>query len=460
MKLPSLLKFFGTSKGLLLLGFGLSFIHLFWYGSVWTAWMALICYIPFILWLRDYSKRPFIAGLTFGFWYAQVNAFWLGQFVGKWTGSLPVAAFVVLFVGFGWGCFFGLGSWALKASEPNSWKILLIAVFPIAVAARFFLPELEFPLSPIGEPLIVYPVMADVAKVISPIGYGAAHLVEVLILLGMAICFWGRTEKRAFNQKVVAGVGILAIVISQFFRDDFPAPKQKIALGQLGFDMAYGDAGSEPIKVNQAVTDLQAQAIAKKADLLILPEAVTHFGNTPYTPFTLTKELPILFGAQHGYKPTYQSAWLWDGSGFQHTDKINLVLFGEYVPFRKIIPYPSSFNLPGGDLLPGKERTLLTLRDGTKIGAMVCYESFFTGASYDLKQKGAEWLAITSLDDWYIGTAAIPRLMMAARWRAVEARKWVFRVGSLGKTMIIDPRGRIRAELPVGDRRLLMLEEL
>lgn len=421
--------------------------------------MALICYAPFLVWLRDYSKRPWVAGLTFGLWYGLMNVTWLGQFVGRWTSSVFVGVFVVAFIGAAWGSLYGLGCWGLKAARTDSWKIVLLLSLPVMTWVRHNLPQLEFPFAPFGEPLVVYPYTAQVGKLLWPMGYGGSHLLEFwLLAVTILVVFAPDIVRRGrYFVSVLAGCVLL---ISLYPGKEPELPKTKIALGQLGFDMAYGDASMKPYQVGEAVTQLSAEARQKNAELLILPESVTQFIDNPVVPFPLTPDLPILFGAQHGFKPSYQAAYLWDGNGFQHTDKVSLVVFGEYVPFRGIIPYPKGFQLPSGDLAPGTERHLIKLPNGTSIGPMICFESLFTGASSSFSGMGADVLAIMSLDDWYVGTNAIPRLAIAARWRAIETRKWVFRVGSLGKTMIIDPKGRVRAELPVGPRRLLMLEEL
>ncbi len=449
-KRPVILNWFGTSQGLLSLGFGLTFIHLFWYGSVWTAWLALVCYAPFLAWLRLYSKRPFLAGWTFGLWYAVLNNYWLGQFIGKWTQSVFIGGLAVFIVGAVWGVFHGASAVVAKKFLGSSGLKGVIApvVLWLPDLLRSYIPEFAYPFTPLGEPLVVYSI---------PIVFAPhCYLVSLIICAFSAYCCGGQRESNPlFKSIVFCGLVVLGMALS-------PGPKttpvsSRIALGQLGFDLAYTEDGLKPFKIREAANDLIRQARAQKADVLILPEAVAAFATTPNTAFDLPPDMPVLFGAQRGTGPRYQSAYLWDTKGFQYTDKTRLVVFGEYVPLRGIIPYPAGFQLPSGDLAEG-EAKLLTLPNGLKIGTMICFESLFPGAARNLKNLDADVLSIISLDDWYMGTSAIPRLEIAARWRAVETGKWIFRVGSLGKTMVIDPKGRIRAELPTGERKLLVYE--
>jgi apolipoprotein N-acyltransferase len=452
-----------TAHRLLIAGFALTFIHLFWYGSVWTAWLALVCYAPFLAWLRLYSKRPFLAGWVFGLWYAILNNYWLGQFISKWTQSVFIGGLAVFTVGAVWGSFYGVGTWASKVAfekyDSKPALRLLVLLLPLMDFLRQTIPEFQYPFTTFGEPLVVYPWVGQYAHTITSGEFSDLYVGSFfLYLLNVWISL---PRKKPDIGVVLMGFVIFGLpALTATFRLMTPPSTKtptKVALGQLGFDLAYTEDGLKPFKIREAANDLIRQARAQKADVLILPEAVAAFATTPNTAFDLPPDLPVLFGAQRGPSPRYQSAYLWDTKGFQFTDKTRLVVFGEYVPLRGIIPYPAGFQLPAGDLAEG-EAKLLRLPNGLKIGTMICFESLFPGAGRNLKNLEPDILSIISLDDWYMGTSAIPRLEIAARWRAVETGKWIFRVGSLGKTMVIDPQGRVRAELPTGERKLLVFQ--
>lgn len=450
-----------TSLRILALGFGLTFIHLFWYGSPWTAWLGLVCYAPFLYWLREYSKRPFVAGLTFGYFYALMNTYWLGQFVGRWTSSILISIFVIFIVGSVWGSFYGLACWLRTKISLFQMNLVFGLVLYLIEMVRMNLPQLEFPFCPIGEPLIAYPILA---KALISAQFACAFTLifnSWIALLAMANHKKLWSEIKPALPKIAGYFAFLFVTVfalGSLFGDRKVKPLGvRVALGQLGTDLAYGDERTEPFRIQQAADDLTQQAIREKADLLILPEGIASFRTTPYTPFSLLPNMPVLFGAQRGTGPRYQSAFLWNGHAFSYTDKNRLVVFGEYVPFRGIIPYPAGFQLPTGDMIAGSTRRLLEVKPGVTVGALICFESLFPSAAHDYDAMGANFLAIMSLDDWYVGTNAIPRLQIAARWRAVETKRWIVRVGSLGKTMVIAPDGSVVSELPVGGRRLLVV---
>lgn len=67
-------------------------------------------------------------------------------------------------------------------------------------------------------------------------------------------------------------------------------------------------------------------------------------------------------------------------------------------------------------------------------------------------------LAVMSIDDWYMGTAAPAQLREGTIWRAVETGLPTVRSASLGSTMAVNGRGDVLAELPIGQRDALIVD--
>ena len=140
------------------------------------------------------------------------------------------------------------------------------------------------------------------------------------------------------------------------------------------------------------------------------------------------------------------SFFLPDGSYAGRYDKIHLVPFGEYTPYKQIFFFAGSL-LDQLVLVPGSERRLFSV-NGRRFGVFICYESIFGDEVREFALHGAHVLVNLSDDGWYGDTSAPWEHLDMARMRAIENRRWVLRDTNTGLTASIDPQGRIVAVLP------------
>jgi apolipoprotein N-acyltransferase len=141
-----------------------------------------------------------------------------------------------------------------------------------------------------------------------------------------------------------------------------------------------------------------------------------------------------------------------DGSLGLRYDKIHLVPFGEYVPFKHLLSFAGKITKDVGDFTPGRERTIFEL-DGHKVGVFICYESVFPDEIRLFPKRGAEVLINISNDGWYGESGAPGQHLNMARMRAIENDRWVLRATNTGITAAIDPFGRLVDEAPRNVRR-------
>jgi len=134
------------------------------------------------------------------------------------------------------------------------------------------------------------------------------------------------------------------------------------------------------------------------------------------------------------------------GSPLTRYDKVNLVPFGEFVPwpFNYVAGKVSS---EVGDFEAG-HRVVVSQVGKHQIGAFICYESVFPGFVRKFAAGGAEVLFNLSNDGWFGHSAARLQHLNIVRMRAAENRRWILRSTNDGITAVIDPAGRIRGNLP------------
>jgi apolipoprotein N-acyltransferase len=127
-------------------------------------------------------------------------------------------------------------------------------------------------------------------------------------------------------------------------------------------------------------------------------------------------------------------------------DKMHLVPFGEYVPFKRVFGFADGLTQEVGDFSAGTSRA--PLQAGSKLGVFICYESIFPDEIRQLAANGAEVLVNISNDGWYGDSGAYAQHLKQVRMRAVENDRWVLRDTNTGVTAAIDPYGRVVSTIP------------
>ncbi len=127
-------------------------------------------------------------------------------------------------------------------------------------------------------------------------------------------------------------------------------------------------------------------------------------------------------------------------------DKMHLVPFGEYVPFKRVFGFAGGLTQEVGDFSPGTSRA--PLQAGGKLGVFICYESIFPDEIRQLAANGAQVFVNISNDGWYGDSGAYAQHLKQARMRAVENDRWLLRDTNTGVTASIDPYGRVVSSLP------------
>jgi apolipoprotein N-acyltransferase len=142
------------------------------------------------------------------------------------------------------------------------------------------------------------------------------------------------------------------------------------------------------------------------------------------------------------------------GNWTSRYDKIHLVPFGEYVPFKRLFAFAGGLTKEVGDFSAGASRAPLQA-DGAKLGVFICYESIFPDEVRQFAAQGAQVLVNISNDGWYGDSGAYAQHLKQARMRAVENDRWLLRDTNTGVTAFIDPLGRITATIPRKTRAVL-----
>ena len=185
-------------------------------------------------------------------------------------------------------------------------------------------------------------------------------------------------------------------------------------------------------------TAMSALARAAQAPIIV--------GNTGFEPSTTARSGYTLYNRASFVTP--------EGAFAGHYDKMHLVPFGEYVPYKEFFFFAKSLLNEVGLFEPGAQRTVFAT-GGHTYGIFICYESIFGDEIRHLTQQGSDVLINISNDGWYGDTSAAWQHLNMVRMRAIENHRWILRATNTGVTAAINPFGRVTAAAPRHQRTSL-----
>ena len=181
--------------------------------------------------------------------------------------------------------------------------------------------------------------------------------------------------------------------------------------------------------------------------------------------------------ADDGTVRIYNSLHAVDETGtiIETYDKAHLVPFGEYVPYRSVLPL-DWLNVGGGGFSPGPGLRTLDLPGLPPFSPLICYEIIFPGAvtaeglrpvvlrtllasvfsdtgnSSPIRPK---WLLNLTNDAWFGASFGPHQHLAIARLRGIEEGLPVIRSANTGISVAFDPYGRELGRIGIGVRGIL-----
>jgi apolipoprotein N-acyltransferase len=147
-----------------------------------------------------------------------------------------------------------------------------------------------------------------------------------------------------------------------------------------------------------------------------------------------------------------------DGTIVGSYDKVHLVPFGEYVPgwvdgLIRSVGLHQFVHIPGG-FEPAAHRGQFRVPGLPPVAATICYEAIFPGDVLPDGPRPDVLLNVTN-DGWFGQTAGPYQHFAQARLRAVEEGLPLVRAANTGISAVVDPYGRVIAQLPLGAEGVL-----
>jgi len=458
----------------------------------WRTFFAWLAFVPLFCGLlsRENLSHPrallrgALAAYLMGFLWFLGNCYWIYQTMLYFGGLPPVISAAILVA---YSMVLGLYFAALGLLLTATAKTFRSAHYAL-VAAPFFWVALELlsaRLTKVPWDLLGYS-QVDNFLVTSLAPYTGVYGITFVLIAGNALLAWGVLASTPKRRIAVLISGLVAVLVLQNGDHFAPpaAPTQATAvLLQQNLNVNQDNswpgadyeehlnqfrklstrtcgpflAGMPELNAYPVTPDCPTEPVAP--GIILWPESPAPFLDkdprllNALRNLALTMHAPVMAGTtsldHHGAGfDMYNSALFvgLDGAVSGRYDKIHLVPWGEYIPYKTFFSFAKNLTQAAGDMTHGWRRVVFS-NDGHSFGVFICYEEIFGDEIRLFAKRGAQVLVNISNDGWYGDTCAPWQTLNMSRMRAVENRRWLLRDTNTGITTIIDPYGRLTASV-------------
>jgi apolipoprotein N-acyltransferase len=452
------------------------------------AWVA-----PGLMLLAAIGKPPrqtFRIGYVAGFVHFLASLYWLLMIPVSWfpiLGWVALSAFLAL----------GMGTWVwlswkffptkLDGLSPASTNENLAAQFlsipwasrtmwTISCAAIWVALEMVqarifggFPWNLLASSQYKLVPLIQIASITGI--YGVSFLVvwTSLALLSALILIIGKAKMRSawageIFLPALAVIAIYGIGYHKVLKPSRPAPEITVALVQPSIPQTLiWDTNENAARFNQLLK-LSEKALTNKPDVMLWPEGgipemlrydeATH---RAVTEMARAHKVWMIVGSDdaeprrnsgpHDEPDFFNSSFLVSSSGqlMDRYSKRNLVMFGEYIPLLRWMPFLKYVTPIQGGFTSGDKVVPFQLEDlKVKVSVLICFEDTFPQLVREYVSDDTDFLVNITNDGWFGHGAAQWQHAVAAIFRTVENGVPLVRCSNNGLTCWIDSCGRLR----------------
>jgi apolipoprotein N-acyltransferase len=454
----------------------------------WRTFFAWLAFVPLFYGLLsrqnlNHSKallRGAVAAYVMGVLWFAGNCYWIYQTMFYYGGLPPfISAGILVAYSLVLGLYFAALGLLLTATA----KVFRSPRYAL-IAAPFFWVALELlsaRLTKVPWDLLGYSQI-DNFLLTSLAPYTGVYGITFVLIAGNALIAWGVLASTPKRRLAILISGFLTLLLLQN-GDHFAPPAAPVSatavLLQQNLDVnqdnswpgaEYEEHLSQFLKLSShtcgpflaGMPELDAYPVTPDCpatpvtpDIILWPESPAPFLDkdprllNALRTLALSMHTPVIAGSTsldpRGPRSDMYNSALFvglDGAVQGRYDKIHLVPWGEYIPYKSFFSFAKNLTQQAGDMTHGWRRVVFS-SGRYRFGVFICYEEIFGDEIRLFAKRGAQVLVNISNDGWYGDTCAPWQTLNMSRMRAVENRRWLLRDTNTGITTIIDPYGRL-----------------
>ena len=135
-------------------------------------------------------------------------------------------------------------------------------------------------------------------------------------------------------------------------------------------------------------------------------------------------------------------------------DKVRIVPFGEFVPFRSFVEKFAKGSLPSRDVRPGNAPAFIDSSIG-RLGVVISWEVFFEERAREAAKNNSSIILNPTNGASYWLTQVQSQQVASSRLRAMETGRWVLQSAPTGFSAIIDSSGKVIKRTGISEQSVI-----
>jgi apolipoprotein N-acyltransferase len=413
------------------------------------AWpIAFVGVAPLLLLLRDRTvPRGALLGFCFGVGMFGATLYWIFLFgVLAWSGLVAMSAASIAVFG-------ALATLIVRRDRPIVGAVALAATWTAFDWLRGMWPLGGFTWANLGTSQVDDRALIRLASIT-----GVWGVTFVVVFVNATVAAWLVRRGRG-GGRIVLAIAAAAAVLGPALIPLPAATGDPVTIAVVQIDVRV-PAGTSPVEEDLTVARRNIEEYRSLAGQTPPPDLAV-WGEGALDPGALTD--PATVAAVRGAiarvgVPTTVGAVVNDPDGAQRTsvlafdaagglvdryDKVHLVPFGEYVPWRRSLSWISAIEQIPVDRTPGTSVHTITQPGLPMYGTPICFENAFPDIERTMVREGAQFFVVPVNNASYGFTAAAEQHLQMSRVRAVETGRWVVDAAVSGISAFIDTDGQV-----------------